>query len=50
MSKFKKLVVKLKKKGVKNPDALAAWIGRRKYGFHNFENMAMRGKRVHRKI
>ena len=30
--RFKALSGKLKKKGVKNPNALAAWIGRKKYG------------------
>ena len=30
--RFKKLKGKLKKKGAKDPGALAAWIGRKKYG------------------
>lgn len=29
---FAKLKGKLKRKGVKSPGALAAWIGRKKYG------------------
>ena len=30
--RFKALTTKLSKKGAKNPKALAAWIGRKKYG------------------
>ena len=30
--RFKELTEKLAKKGAKNPKALAAWIGRKKYG------------------
>ncbi len=32
------------RKGVTNPGALAAWIGRRKYGESGFQKMAARGK------
>jgi len=40
-SKFSKLVAKLSKKpGVKNPQALAAWIGRKKYGAKEFKSMS----------
>lgn len=38
--RFQALVAKLrKKKGVKDPEALAAWIGRKKYGKERFANM-----------
>lgn len=43
MSRFKKLEVKLSKKGVKDPGALAAWIGRKKYGASKFRAMAVKG-------
>jgi len=33
------------RKGVKNPGALAAYIGRRKYGAKRMARMAKRGKR-----
>jgi hypothetical protein len=34
-----------RKKGVKTPGALAAWIGRRKYGKAGFQKMAAKGKK-----
>jgi len=34
-----------KKKGVKTPGALAAWIGRKKYGKKKFQQMAAKGRR-----
>jgi len=44
--RFKSLKSKLsKKKGVKTPGALAAWIGRRKYGKKKFQAMSVAGKR-----
>jgi hypothetical protein len=42
---FKKLASDLAKKGVKNPKALAAWIGRKKYGKKKFQAMAARGRK-----
>lgn len=33
-----------KKKGVSNPGALAAWIGRRKYGAHKMAQMAAKNR------
>ena len=42
--RFKKLSKKLKKKGAKDPDALAAHIGRQKYGKARFQNMARKGR------
>lgn len=34
-----------KKKGIKNPGALAAYIGRKKYGKKKFQAMAAAGKK-----
>ena len=43
--RFKQLSGKLKKKGVKDPDALAAAIGRKKYGKKRFQKLAAKGKK-----
>lgn len=51
--RFRKLVKKFKKgrrrkgkrKGIKSPRGLAAYIGRKKYGKRRFQKMAARGKR-----
>jgi hypothetical protein len=42
--RFKKLVKELSAKGAKNPGALAASIGRKKYGAKKFQEMAAKGK------
>lgn len=42
---FDKLAKALKRKGAKNPDALASWIGRKKYGKKEFQAKAKAGKR-----
>jgi hypothetical protein len=39
-TRFKKLESSLKKKGAKNPGALAAWIGRKKFGKKKFAQLA----------
>jgi 8-oxo-dGTP pyrophosphatase MutT (NUDIX family) len=44
-SKFQKLVKKLETKGAEDPKALAAWIGRQKYGEKKFQQMAEKGKK-----
>lgn len=44
-ARFKTLEVKLKKKGVKDPAALAASIGRKKYGKKKFQSLAKKGKK-----
>ena len=44
-SKFKKLSNQLRKKGVRNPDALAASIGRKKYGKKGMAAKAAAGRR-----
>lgn len=41
---FKKLREKLKRQGVEDPDALAAEIGRKKYGKSKFQKAAIKGK------
>ena len=43
--RFKKLTKKLRKKGARNPKALAAWIGRKKYGKKKFQRMAAQGRK-----
>jgi len=45
MTDFDKLVRKLKKKGVRKPKALAAWIGRKKLGKKAFQKKAAAGRR-----
>ena len=42
--RFQKLESALKKKGVKNPAALAASIGRKKYGKKKMATWAKKGK------
>jgi hypothetical protein len=42
--RFKKLVKELAAKGSKDPKALAASIGRKKYGKTEFQKMAAKGK------
>lgn len=44
-SAFRALVEKLSHRGVKDPKALAAWIGRRKYGKAKFQAMAAAGRK-----
>jgi hypothetical protein len=40
---FEKLTRSLAAKGAENPKALAAWIGRKKYGKKKFQAMSKRG-------
>jgi hypothetical protein len=42
---FGKLTSALKKKGADNPAALAAWIGRKKYGKEAFGKASVRGRK-----
>lgn len=44
-ARFKALTAKLKKQGVKDPKALAAAIGRKKYGKKKFQAMAAKGRK-----
>ena len=43
--RFSKLEHSLSSKGAKSPGALAAWIGRQKYGKKKFQNLAAKGKK-----
>jgi hypothetical protein len=43
--RFKQLTDKLEKQGAKNPKALAAFIGRKKYGKAKMQSMAAKGKK-----
>ena len=43
--RFKNLSSDLKNKGAKNPKALAAYIGRKKYGKKKMSAMAAKGKK-----
>jgi hypothetical protein len=47
--RFKQLVGKLKKRGAKKPKALAAFIGRKKYGAKKMASMAAKGRGRKRK-
>ena len=44
-ARFKALKTKLKLKGATNPGALAAYIGRKKFGVKKFASMAAKGKK-----
>lgn len=44
-SRFARLAQKLETKGAKNPKALAAWIGVKKYGQKRMTQMSVTGRR-----
>lgn len=44
--RFKALENKLSAKGATNPRALAAYIGRKKYGKDKFQKLASKGKKA----
>lgn len=44
-ARFKALKKKLAKKGARTPGALAAWIGRKKYGKARFQKLAAKGRK-----
>lgn len=44
-ARFAELSEKLKKRGAKDPDALAAYIGRRRYGKKKMAKLAAKGER-----
>ena len=46
--RFKRLTKKLKKKGAKKPKALAAWIGRKKFGKKKFQKLSAKGRKKRR--
>lgn len=43
--RFAALTAQLARRGARNPKALAAWIGRRKYGKAKMARMAAAGRR-----
>jgi hypothetical protein len=43
--RFARLKSQLARKGVKDPAALAAWIGRKKYGKQKFQQLAAKGRK-----
>lgn len=43
--RFSNLTKSLKKKGATNPGALAAYIGRKKFGAKKFTKLAVKGKK-----
>lgn len=43
--RFKQLESELAKSRAKNPRALAAWIGRKKYGKAKFQKFAAKGRK-----
>lgn len=43
--RFEAMVEALEAKGAKNPRALAAWIGRKKFGKKRFQQMAAAGRK-----
>jgi len=45
--RFKKLANNLARKGAENPKALAAYIGRKKYGNKKMTSLAEKGKERH---
>lgn len=44
-ARFKTLTGQLRAKGARNPAALAAWIGRRKYGRTRFAALSKAGRK-----
>lgn len=45
--RFKSLANKLARKGAENPKALAAWIGRKKYGSKKMAKLSSHGREHH---
>lgn len=43
--RYEKLIGELEKKGVREPRALAAWIGRKKLSKEKFQSLAAKGRR-----
>jgi histidyl-tRNA synthetase len=43
--RYEKLISRLEKKGVREPRALAAYIGRKKLGKAKFQSLAAKGRR-----
>lgn len=49
-ARFKNLANRMAREGVKDPDAVAASIGRKKYGNKKMQSMAEKGKARHEKM
>lgn len=47
--RFASLKRKLGRRGARSPGALAAWIGRKRYGTRRFAKLSARGRRRHSK-
>lgn len=45
--RFKKLANKFAKRGVDDPDALAAYVGRKKYGSKKMSSLSQKGRERH---
>jgi hypothetical protein len=43
--RFEALTEKLRAKGARSPKALAAWIGRKKFGKNRFQQLAAKGRK-----
>lgn len=43
--RFRRLVRQLAAKGARDPKALAAWIGRKKYGKRRFQQLALKARK-----
>lgn len=43
--RFRALTAELEARGARNPKALAAWIGRKKWGAKRFAELAARGRK-----
>lgn len=43
--RYEKLIGELEKKGVREPRALASWLGRKKLGKAKFQSLAAKGRR-----
>ena len=43
------MVAELEREGAENPEALAAWIGRKTYGKKRFQQLAAQGRRRRKK-
>lgn len=46
--RFKSLEGRLRRRGARNPRALAAYIGRKKYGKKRFAKLSRKGRRSHK--
>lgn len=47
-ARFRRLTAQLRARGARNPKALAAWIGRRKYGRAGMAALSAAGRRRRR--